>query len=89
MDRDKNILMEKELFVKEWEMNMARIVEAIILLDLMQTINNKSYNIMDMNMTIAMDNKEVWKMIHGGMKVPNYYNQDAIAKVSAIERITQ
>ena len=34
IDRDKNILIEKELFTKEWEMNTARIAEAIILLDI-------------------------------------------------------
>ena len=40
MDRDKNILMEKELFAKEWEINTARIVEAVILLDMIRTIND-------------------------------------------------
>ena len=88
MDRDRNILMEKELFAKEWEMNTARIAEAIILLDMIRTINNKSYNIMDMNMIIAMDNEAVWKMIYRGIKIPNHYNQDAAAEVSIIEMIT-
>ena len=70
-------------------MNTTRTVEAIILLDMIWTINDKSYNIMDTKMIIAMDNKAVWRMIYRGMKVPNYYNQDAAAEVSAIERITQ
>ena len=88
MNRDKNILIEKELFTKEQEMNTARTAEAIILLDMIRTINNKSYDITDVNMTIAMDNKAVQKMIHRGMEVLNHYNQDTIAEVSAIERIT-
>ena len=59
MDRNWNILMEKELFAKEWEINTTRIAEAIILLDIIQTINNKSHNIMNINLTVAIDNKAV------------------------------
>ena len=59
MDMDRNILMEKELFVKEWEMNTTRIAEVMILLDMIQTINNKSHNITNMNLIVAMDIKVV------------------------------
>ena len=34
IDRDQNILMEKELFTKKWEMNTLRTAEATILLDI-------------------------------------------------------
>ena len=34
MNIDRNILIEKELFAKEWEINTARTVVATILLDM-------------------------------------------------------
>ena len=59
IDRDRNILIKKELFTKEWEMNTTRIVEVIILLDMMQTINNKSHDIINVNLIVSMNNKVV------------------------------
>ena len=40
-------------------MNTARTAEAIILLDMIRIINNKSHNIMNMNLIVAMGNKAV------------------------------
>ena len=37
--------MEKELFSKEWNTNTLKIVEAIIMLDIIQTINEKAWAI--------------------------------------------
>ena len=59
MDRDQNILMEKELFIKEWELNTPRTAEVTILLGMIQTINNKSYNVMNMELIVAIDNDAV------------------------------
>ena len=56
IDKDRNILIEKELFTKEQEINTARIAEAVILLDIIRTINDKSYNIINVRITIAIDN---------------------------------
>ena len=89
MDRVRNILIEKELFAKKWEMDTARVAKAIILLDMIWTINDKCYNIVDMNMIVVIDNETVWWMIHRGMKVLNHYNQDAAAEAYIIEKIIQ
>ena len=89
IDMDKNILIEKELFAKEWKINTSIIAEAVILLDMIQAINDKSYNIMNLNMIIVIDNKAVWKMIYRGIEIPNQYNQDTAVEASVIERIIQ
>ena len=70
-------------------MNTARIAEATILLDMIQTINNKSYNIMNIKLMVVINNEVVQQIIHRGMVVPNYYNQDAAAEAYTIERIIQ
>ena len=70
-------------------MNTARTVKATILLDIIQTINNKSHDIMNENLIVAMDNKVVWQMIHREIVVPNYYNQNTAAEACAIEIIIQ
>ena len=54
---------------------------------MIQTINNKSHNITNMNLTVVIDNEVVQQMIHRGMVIPNHYNQDAAAKAYAIKRI--
>ena len=41
-------------------MNTTRIAEATILLDMIQIINNKSYDIINIELTVAMDNEAVW-----------------------------
>ena len=75
MDREmKEILMEREVFSKEQEMNTLRMAEAIILLDMIYTINGKSYDINGADMMVAMDNKAIWRMVHGGLVIPNYFN---------------
>ena len=89
IDKDRNILIEKELFSNKQEMNTTRIAEAIILLDMIQIINNKSYDIMNMNLTVAIDNEAVQQMIHREIVVPNHYNQDASAQAYTIKRIQQ
>ena len=39
----KQVLMEKELFSKEWSHNIARRAKAIVILDTVKTIKSKSY----------------------------------------------
>ena len=81
--------MEKELFTKEQEMNTVRTVEATILLDMIQIINNKSYNIMNIELIVVIDNEAVQQMIHRGIVVPNHYNQDTAAEAYIVEKIIQ
>ena len=64
-------------------------MEAVILLDLVQTIYNKAYQIEQATINLAIDNEVVWKMIHGYMKVPNHYNQDVAAEAETIYRIIE
>ena len=45
MIMNKKVLMEREIFSKQWHFNMLRSAEAIILLDLIKVINIKSRDI--------------------------------------------
>ena len=74
MNRQWNTLIEKELFANYWNYNIARTAEAVILLDMIQTINNKVYQITNAELPVAMDNKAVWEIKYGSMPVPNHYN---------------
>ena len=85
----KEILMEKEVFLKEWEMNTPRIAEAVILLDMIYTINRKSYNINGIDMMVAIDNKAVFRMVHRGLVILNHFNQDAAAEVSLVKKLIE
>ena len=42
VNKDKRVLMEKELFSKEQNTNVPKIAEAIIMLDIIKTINKKA-----------------------------------------------
>ena len=55
----KEIMMEREVYTKEWEINKARIAEGVILLDMIYMINSKSYNVEGANMLIVIDNQAV------------------------------
>jgi len=46
----------------------------VILLDIVQIVCNKAYQIEQATINLAIDNEVVWKMIHGHMKVPNHHN---------------
>ena len=51
--------MEREVYAKEWEMNNTRTVEEVILLDMIYTINSKSYDIEGANILVVIDNQAV------------------------------
>ena len=50
MNENKQILMEREMFSKNWILNTARSAEATILLDLVKTVFKKLYNITSGNL---------------------------------------
>ena len=90
MDQEmKEILMEREVFSKEWEINTLRTAEAIILLDMIDTINRKSYDINDADMTVAIDNKAIWRIVYRGLVIPNHSNQDAAAEASLVKKLIE
>ena len=90
MDQEtKEILMKKEVFLKEWKINTPRMAEAVILLDMIYTINGKSYDINGVDMTVAIDNKAVWRMVHKSLVIPNYFNQDAAAEASLVKKLIE
>ena len=75
MDQEtKEILIEKEVFSKEQEMNTPRTAEAVILLDMIHTINRKSYDINGADITVAMNNKAIQRMVYRGLFIPNHFN---------------
>ena len=55
-------------------MNTSRTAEAIILLDIIYTINSKSHDIEETNMVVTIDNQAVQRMVYGELTIPNHYN---------------
>ena len=53
---------------------MPRGAEAIIMLDMVQTIHQKARNIEERQLMIAIDNKTAQRMAHGAIEITNYYN---------------
>ena len=51
--------MEKELYSKDWSININQAAEAVILLDMIATIQSKSYSIANRRIPITIDNKKV------------------------------
>ena len=56
----KQIVMEKELYSKDWSINTNRAAETIILLDIIAIIQAKSYSITNGRIPKIIDNKKVW-----------------------------
>ena len=77
MTEDKEVLMEREVYSKQQEMNTLHSAKAIILLDLVQTVNKKSYQIQNVTIIIAMDEKKLQRIVYGAIVTPNNFNQDA------------
>ena len=59
MALDKMKLIEYELCLKDWRFNVARMVEAIVLLDLVKIITLKAYKISAGRIIIVIDNKKI------------------------------
>ena len=71
---DRKIVIEKELYLKNWQYNTPRSAEAIVLLDMIYVVKQKAVSIEDRAIAIVMDNKAVQKMAHGLMEIINYFN---------------
>ena len=89
MTLDKRILIEKELYSKNWHINMPRSVEEIILLDLVQILYHKARQIEEGGIIITFDIKEMWRMANEGMKIANHYNQDAAVEGLVVDRLVR
>ena len=71
---DKQLVAEKELYSKNWELNLARIAEAIILLDVINVIREKILNIEEGKIVVATDNGKIKKTIDRSIEIANQYN---------------
>ena len=70
-------------------MNAVRGAEATILFDIITTIHNKSYNIQQGVLTVAFNNKKLWRMTHRELKTSNQHNQDSAAEENTIRKIIE
>ena len=62
------------MFSKDWTFNTPRLAKVIVLLDLVQTIYSKSYNMINRNIPILYDNIKVDRMVNEGIIILNHYN---------------
>ena len=70
-------------------MNAVRLAEGIVLLDLIRTIANKSYQIELGEIQVVIDNRKVWQMTQEDMKAENHSNQNSAAETMAIKRLIE
>ena len=87
MNTNKEVLIEKEMFSKNWTFNTPRSAEVTVLLDLVKTIYSKSYNIISRNIPITFDNIKVVRIVNGGLITSNHHNQDSTAEAKTIQNI--
>ena len=52
--------MEKQLYSKDWSINTNWVTKTVILLDMIATIQAKSYSIINGRIPITIYNKKVW-----------------------------
>ena len=71
---DKTILIEKEIYLKKQNPNKAKLAEAIVLLDLIRTIEHESYQIESGKIQVTIDNRKVWQITQEEMKIVNKSN---------------
>ena len=86
---NRKIVLEKELYSKNWQYNIPRSTEAIVLLDIMQVVKQKAVSIEDRAIVIVIDNKVVQKMAYRLIEIVNYFNQDSATECIAIKRLKE
>ena len=83
----KEILIEKELYSKDWDLNSNRSAEAMILLNMIATFKAKSHTVNNRRILIIMDNKKVWRIIYTLIETSNQHNQDSAAEIIMIQEL--
>ena len=68
---------------------MPRGAKVIMMLDIVQTIYQKVKNIDEGQITIAMDNKAMWRIANRIIEIANHFNQEAVAEGAAIQRLIE
>ena len=79
--------MKKELYSKDWSINTNRAAKTVILLDMIATIQAKSYSITNRRIPIIIDNKKVWQMIYSNLNILNKNNQDSAVEIVMIQEL--
>ena len=87
MTKSKRVVIEREIFLKDSSLNNARLAEVVILLDFIQILSNKSYKMSIRTITMLVNNNKVQLIVHGSIRVANYFIQEAAAEISTIQRL--
>ena len=85
MTRKNEKLLSHKMHAKDWSYNTPKTAEAVILLDLITTLQSRARNANNGKVEIHMDNKEIWRRVTTTTRVANHYNQDSAAEVKAIK----
>ena len=83
MTRKNEKLLSHEMHAKDWSYNTPKTAEAVILLDLITTLQSRAQNTNNGKVEIHMDNKEIWRRVTSTTRVANHCNQDSAAEVKA------
>ena len=68
------MVVEKELYSKNQEFNLARTAEAIILLDVINIIREKTLNMEEGKIVVATNNGKIKRMIDRSIETANQHN---------------
>ena len=85
MTRKNKTLLSHEMHAKDWSYSTPKTAEAVILLDLITTLQSRAQNTNNGRVDIHVDNKETWRRVTSTTRVANHFNQDSAAEVKAIK----
>ena len=79
--------MDQKIYYKNWELGGDISAEASILLDIIETINNKSKYINSGSVRVFQDNKLLIRLINNDIDKENMYTIEAGAEIIKIKQI--
>ena len=87
MKRENEELIIHEMHAKDWKLNASKILEAVILLDLITMLRAKSQIKHQGKVDVCMDDREMWIITNTSTIVENRFNQDSAAEINSIKKL--
>ena len=79
--------MSHEMYAKVWSFNAPKTSDAVLMLDLIATLQSRSRNTNNVKANIHMDNKKTRRRVNTTTRVANHFNQDLAAEINDIQKM--
>ena len=79
--------MDRVIFYKQWELGGIMSSKSSILLDMIETIHQKSKHINTGSVKVYQDNKLLMRLINNDIEKESLYTIEARAKITCIKQI--